>query len=284
MKKVWLGMTALALMAASCSSNKSDDIVTPEVPKTPDWRVTGIIGVHLDNNGEPAKIKDSTVFAYNPDKTFNFRETFQSETMDFYFKYTAGYDKNNIVSLTRQFGLTGTPKVITETRLLNNQIVRYYEPGYANTRYDSLVYENNRIVKVVFKHEDIRAHKIWEYTWQGDNVVEEKAYMTNQSTLAMELVSIYKHTYSDVPNIFKSMTALHLLREYIPNVQQLSANMLQTTTVTDGAGKLQYQIIRSRSMNDKNLPATDTARQQDFGAFPGTSTYVSHYKYIDLNK
>ncbi|NML39928.1 hypothetical protein HHL17_22195 [Chitinophaga sp. G-6-1-13] len=284
MKKVWLGMAALALMAASCSGNKSDDIVTPEVPKTPDWRVAGIIGVHLDDKGEASNIIDSTVFAYNPDKTFSFRETFQGETMDFYFKYTVGYDKNNIVNLTRKFGLTGTPKVITETHLLNNQIVRYFEPGYANTRYDSLVYENNKIVKVVFKHEDIRAHKIWEYTWQGDNVVEERAYMTNQGTLAMELVSIYKHTYSNVPNIFKSMTGLHLLREYIPNVQQLSANMVNTTTITDATGKLQYQFAHSRSMNDKNLPATDTVRQQTFGSFPGASSSVSHYKYIDLNK
>lgn len=284
MKKVWLGMAALALLAASCSSSKSDGIVTPEIPKTPDWRVAGSIGVHIEDNGEAAPIIDSTVYAYNPDKSFSFRETFQSATMDFYFKYTVGYDKNNIVSLTRKFGLEGTPKVITETRVLNGQVVRYFEPGYADTRYDSLVYENNRIVRVLFKHEDIRAHKIWEYTWQGDNVVEEKAYMTNQGTLAMELVSIYKHTYSNVPNIFRSMAGLHLLREYIPNVQQLSANMVNTTTITNAAGQVETIFLHSRSMNDKNLPATDTVRQQTFGSTPGTSIYVLRYKYIDLNK
>nr|WP_295864066.1 hypothetical protein [uncultured Chitinophaga sp.] len=286
MKKVWPGMAALAIMAASCSSSKSTEIVTPEIPKTPEWRLAGTIGTVLDEAGVVSPIADSIVITYNADKTFHSRESFQGAAFDFYFLYTAGYHQKDMVSLTRKFGLTGTPKVITEAYNDNHQLVRYFEPGYPDTRYDSLVYENNKIAKILFKHENILYHRIWEYTWQGDNLVEAKFYMTNQNTLAMELTSITTFTYNDAPSVFRPLAGYHLLRDAVlPETELLSANMPSSRTITDAKGKVYRIDTHTYSMNDKNLPETDTTRSQYFHDMPAqTDTYIRHYKYIDLNK
>lgn len=285
MKKVWLSIAALALMAAGCSSSKSTEIVIPETPKTPEWRLAEIIIAGVDQTGAVSPLTDSIVLTYNADKTFRSYESFRGTARDFYFLYTMGYDQQGVASLTRKFGLTGTPKVIAEAYNDNHRLIRYFEPGYADTRYDSVAYENNKIVKIVYKHENIRYHRIWEYTWQGDNLVEERAYMTNQSTLAMELTGTITYTYSKAPNVFKPMGGYHLLRDaVIPGTWQLSANMPATRTIADAKGKVYSIDTYSLALNEKGLAERDTCRQENFVGVPGITTIISHYKYIDLNK
>lgn len=285
MKKTWLCMAALALMAASCSSNKSDDAVIPETPKTGEWYLSEIIRRDVNNDGTVSSYKDSTVITYNPDKTFNSREEFKGAVPSYYGLYKVVYDQKNITKLTLQSGKTASAALVAEARNTNNQLVRYFEPGYADSRYDSLVYENNKIVRVVYIHEDKRNNAKWEYTWQNDNVVEEREFRANPTTLALELTGITKHTYSDAPNVSRPMAGYHLLRQSSPNVQQLSANEVNNSTLAKADGTVFAEYTYRRSLNDKKLPDTDTCWYKNVTAnTPAQAITIYHYKYIDLNK
>ncbi|WP_223151294.1 hypothetical protein [Chitinophaga varians] len=278
-------MATLAFMAASCSSSKSDDAVTPEIPKTGEWYLSEIIRRDVDNTGTVSSYEDSTVITYNPDKTFNSREEFKGAVPSYYGLYKVVYDQQNITKLTLQSSKTAAAQLITEARNTNNQLVRYFEPGYANSRYDSLVYENNKIVRVVYTHEDKRNNAKWEYTWQNDNLVEERMYQANPTTLVLELTHITKHTYSDVPNVSRPMAGYHLLRQSDPNVQQLSANEVNSTTLAKADGIVYAEYSYRRSLNDKKLPDTDTCWYRNIANnTPRQPITVSHYKYIDLAK
>lgn len=287
MKHTWLSIAVIAAMATSCSSSKSDD-VTPDTPKVPEWYLSEmVIRYEYKDNPliKPGTI-DSIIRTYNPDKTFNTMETFRGPRASLgptYSLYKAFYNQQKVSKMTYQDSKTGTPEVINETRYVNNQLTRFFKPGLEATRYDSVVYENNKMVKVVHIDTIPSMSKIWEYTWENDNVVERKDYI-NVSNEGWKLIGIRKYDYTDFPNMSKSSASYFLLWGGAPDDAMFSTNAIRSISTYGTNGELFYKYTRSYSMNDNNLPATDTLWYTNAVAGTHQLYSVTRIKYIDLNK
>ncbi|NML39927.1 hypothetical protein HHL17_22190 [Chitinophaga sp. G-6-1-13] len=287
MKRIWFNMAVCAVITSSCSGSKSDD-VTPNPPPAPQWYLSEtVIRYEYRNNPliKPGTI-DSIVMTYNPDKTLHTHEEFRGPRNNFgasYSLYNAFYDRQKVTKMTYQNSKTGTPEVVNETRYVNNQLVRFFKPGFETTRYDSLVYENNKIVKAVHIDDQPLRSKMWEYTWDNGNLVEIKAYIYVPDE-GWKPGGITKIEYTDMPNMGLASAAYGLLWGGAPSIAQLSANTSRSTAAYSIDGKLLYKYARTYSMNENNLPAIDSLWYTDAVAGTPLLYSVSQLKYIDLNK
>jgi hypothetical protein len=283
MKKVLLGMAALAFFAASCTDDKSDT-VTPDPPKTEEWYLTGIVVRDIDNSGAVSADKDSMVMTYNTDKTFNTLEEITGENAAYYALVKFIYNQQKVTKITLQESKTGAAETIYECIYSGDQLVRFFEPGLSATSYDSLVYENNKVVKVFQVRADKRNNKSWEYTWQNNNVTEEREFNANPTTYNLELVSIRKYTYNNVANPYRPLANFLLMKGDNPDIPQLSANERTSYTVANAQSVVSHIYNYTRSANDKGLTVADTMWHKTPAEITAKADYISTYKYADLNK
>jgi hypothetical protein len=283
MKKVLLGMAALAFFAASCTDDKSD-IVTPDPPKTEDWYLTGIRVRDFNDNGTISTDKDSMVIAYNTDKTFNTLEEIAGENAAYYALVKLIYNQQKVTKVTLQESKTGAAETIYECTYSGDQLVRFFEPGHAATEYDSLVYENNKVVKVFQVRIDKHNNKSWEYTWLNNNVTEAKEFNANPTTYNLELAAILKYTYNNVANPYKPLANYLLVQGDNPDISLLSANERTSYTVSNAQNVVSHIYNYTRSVNDKGLTVADTMWHKTPAETTAKADYASDYKYTDLNK
>lgn len=283
MKRVLLGMTALAFFAASCTDDKSD-IVTPDPPKTEDWYLTGIVVTEMDNSGNVTADKDSMVMTYNTDKTFNTLEETAGENATYYALVKFVYNQQKVTKITLQESKTGTAETVYECTYSGDQLVRFFEPGFSATSYDSLVYENNKVVKVFQVRTDKHNNKSWEYTWQNNNVTEAREFNANPTTYNLELTAIQKFTYNNVANPYRPLANFLLLKGDNPDIPQLSANERVSYTVANAQNVVSHIYNYTRSANDRGLTVADTMWHKTPAESTAKADYISAYKYTDLNK
>ncbi|MEZ2443107.1 hypothetical protein AB6805_15395 [Chitinophaga sp. RCC_12] len=282
MKKVLLGMAALAFFAASCTDKS--DVVTPDPPKTEEWYLTGIVVRDIDNSGGISADKDSMTITYNTDKTFSTLEEITGENAAYYALVKLVYNQQKITKVTLQESKTGAAETIYECTYSGDQLIRFFEPGFAATSYDSLVYENNKVVKVFQVRADKRNNKSWEYTWQNNNVTEVREFEANPVTYKLELASIEKYTYNTVANPYKPLANFLLLKGDNPDIPLLSANEQTSYTVANAQNVVSHIYSYTRSVNDKGLTVADTMWHKTPAESTAKADYISAYKYTDLNK
>ncbi|MBC9909484.1 hypothetical protein [Chitinophaga varians] len=287
MKRVWFYMTVYAVIAGSCGSKKSDDI-TPVFPPSPEWRLSETVIRYAYGNNPLIKpgVTDSIITTYNPDKTFHTQEQFRGPRANSgatYYLYTALYDQQQVAKITYQHSKTGTPEIVNETRYVNHQLVRFFKPGLETTRYDSVVYENNKIVKVIHIDDPVSMSRKWEYAWEHDNLKEVKYYVYAPNE-GWKDISVTRYDYTDIANMLKSAAPCFLLWGGAPDASTFSANALRSTTTFATDGKILYTYTLSYTLDENNLPATDSLWYTDAVAGTRQLYSVSRSKYIDLNK
>jgi len=280
-------MTVYAVIAGSCGSKTSNDVM-PVFPPSPVWRLSETVIRYEYRNNPLIKpgITDSIITTYNPDKTFHTREQFRGPRGNSgatYYLYTAWYDQRQVSKMTYQNSKTGTPEIVNETRHVNQQLIRFFKPGQETTRYDSVVYENNKIVKVIHIDDQIAMSKKWEYAWEYDNLKEMKYYVYAPNE-GWKHVSVTRYDYTDIANMLNSAAPYFLLWGGTPDATTFSANALRSSTTFTADGKILYRYTRSYTLDENNLPATDSLWYTDAVAGTQQLYSVSRSKYIDLNK
>lgn len=270
MKKILLGMTALAIFMSSCTKNDKSDPIIVDPPMSA-WYITGVIGTEVDgNSGAISVVKDSMVISYNADKTFSSLEEIEGT---YYQLIKLVYDQLKVSKVTSQSSKAGDAKTRYEVRYAGDNIVRIFEPGKADVQYDSLVYDNNKLVKVVHVEADKRSNRQFEYTWTNNNVTEEKEYRPDQTTGEFKLSFVRKYAYNNAPNLLKPLSNYGLMGGDAPNVLTFSANEVVSRTVTMPDGSVMDTYTWSRSVSENKLTLTDTLRKNN------KITYIQRYTH-----
>lgn len=281
MKKIILGIAALAMFAVSCKSDKSE-IVTPE-PKQADWYITGAVS-HPIVNGAATQDTDSLLYTYNADKTVNTLEEFNVGTETGYAFYSFVYDQGKLTKLTAKYSKTGATETLKEFRYSGANLVRMFNPGEAATNYDSLVYDNNKLIKFVTISNG-NANRTLEYTWENNNVTVEKEYKPDANTHEMVILYTRKYTYNEVTNPFKSLALVYyLLGDQTDGANHLSAHEMTARERSTPTGTTSNFYTITREQNDKKLTISDTSWLKVLATDPNKAQYITTYKYIDLNK
>ncbi|MEC5144326.1 hypothetical protein [Chitinophaga sp. 212800010-3] len=276
MKKVLLGVAALALFAAACKNDKKDDI-TP-VPTTEDWNISG--AVDTDN--------DSLIYTYNADKSINTIEEATVNNPDGYYRlFRFSYDNGKPVRVTIKKKKTDTEVTYKQFVYSGNRLVRidnFFDimdqaTSIAASR-DTLVYENDKLVKVE-KGAGNGSDRKREFTWTGNSITAEKEYRPVNNTLTLSYNRTF--TYSDKANPAKTLSYAYFLIGDQSNTYNLSDNFITSRKVINHLGVPDGEYTWGRSFDNKGLMLTDTTTYKS-GSGGKTETYVTRYKYIDLNK
>lgn len=274
-------MAALAVFMTSCKDDKNQT-VTPDPPRPSAWYLTTVISRDVES-GELSDMKDSMVITYNADKVISSLEETVEPNAVYYAMVKLQYDQLKVTKLTTQDSKTGTAKTEYECRYAGNNLVRFFHPGEADINYDSLVYDNDKIVKVLQVRAEKRNQKRYDYTWQGNNVTTEKEFRPN-ATNELELSFIRTFTYNEVPNPMRPMSNYFLMQGDNPNVAYLSANELNTRSEATPDSKV-FDIYKyTRAVNDLHMTAVDTFWRNNIAAGTTVPVTISHYKYTDLSK
>ena len=283
MKKIILGIAALAFFATSCKNDKSET-VTPDPPKAADWYITEAVA-HPVVNGVVTQDRDSLLYTYNTDKTVNTVEEFNLGGETGYSLYTFVYDQGKLTKVTGKYSKTAAAETLKEFRYSGANLVRMFNPGEANSNYDSLVYDNNKLIKAVKIRTDKTANRILEYTWENNNVTVEKEYRPDMNTNEMVINYTRKYTYNDVANPFKSLAlAYYLLGDQMNDANHLSAHEMTARERGTPAGTTYDFYTVTREQNDKKLTISETSWLKTLSTDPNKAEYITTYKYTDLNK
>lgn len=283
MKKIILGIAALAIFAVSCKSDKNET-VTPDPPKPADWYITVAVA-HPIVNGVATQDADSLLYTYNADKTVNTIEEYNIGAETGYALYTYTYDQGKLTKLTAKYSKTGATETVKEFRYSGANLVRMFEPGQANSNYDSLVYENNKLIKFVKIRAEKTANRTLEYTWENNNVTVEKEYRPDVNTHEMVINYTRKYTYNDVANPYKSLAlAYYLQGDQMNSANHLSAHEMTARERGTPAGTTYDFYTVTREQNDKKLTISETNWLKTLSTDPNKAQDITTYKYTDLNK
>lgn len=230
MKKVMLGLTAMALIFAAC---KKDD-ASPET-----YYLSKIIEVGEDGN-------DTTFISYNADNTF--KELYSSAGDEFYGEGPA-YEGGKIVAIMERSSFNPTSHKTKSFVYTGNNVTRvnYWSTQDGQTTpasiYDSLVYVNGKLSE--FHHADVNMDGYstkYVLTWEGDNVKTCTTYM-KQAGSDYSLFDVTKYTYDTRPALYKLLTGNYYWLSDLTSFDYLSANNVTKEEV------FRQDILRSTYTN-----------------------------------
>jgi hypothetical protein len=280
MNKMFLGLLALSLTAISCSHDTTDDIV-PDPPVAADeWYMTKIFGNRYDETGQKEEGLDSTVMLYNPDKTLkSIISYFLNPGLDFSTTQFI-YENGKIINTMSAYESSVVPTLLQTFSYSGDKVVKIKIADRGEGSYDSLVYNDNHLIKIITASNEPYQNKRREFKWENNNVIEENEYRPNAVTKELELRYVRKYTYSNLPNPYKSIRATCFLWYLEPLM--LCDNRFKTCTIYK-AGILYEEYTTSSGVNDKGLIVTDTLRYKPISvSLPAFST-VSVFQYEKLN-
>lgn len=280
MRKLILGLTALTMLASSCKKKDKKDTITP----ANDWYITTAVATQV-RDGIITKNQDSILYTYNADKTLHTAEEFSIDNgLTYYDLLTFVYDNGKLVKLNRQNSRAEPPATILEFQYTGQLLTRSYAPGQTATNYDSLVYENNKVVTLA-KVRSGKIDKILEYTWDGSNIATEKQHKWDAANRLKVLLQSHQYRYNDVANARKTQAfPYYLLADQGGSAQLLSAHELTNRSTINTIGAETDFVSYTRERNDKQQTVADTSWYKATAADPKKAGYITTYKYTDLGK
>ncbi|MBO9732705.1 MAG: hypothetical protein J7623_28940 [Chitinophaga sp.] len=280
MRKLILGFAALTMLISSCKKKDKKETVTP----ANDWYITTSIATQV-RDGIVTKNQDSVLYTYNADKTLHTAEEFSVDNgLTYYDLLTFVYDNGKLVKLNRQNGRVESPATILEFRYAGNLLTRSYAPGQATTNYDSLVYENNKVVALV-KVRSGKIDKILEYTWDGNSVATEKQFNWDVANHLKVLSLSHQYGYNDVANARKTLAfPYYLLGDQGGSAHLLSAREITNRSTINTLGAETDFISYTRDRDNQQLTVADTSWYKATAGGTKTAGYITRYKYTDLSK
>lgn len=264
-------MSALALLFGSCSTAKTDEVI-PE-----DWYLESNIATEY-TAGNVTAGPQTVNYLYNADKTLHAIEYYQESDNSYSyleFVYSNGrFIKTNITSTKG-----GAMRPYQEFLYSGANLVKVTDADADPVSpYDSLVYDNNRIVKAFTGF----SQSVKEYKWENNNVVEAKDYRLINGQMALRFIQQF--TYSNIPNPAKTMAIPYYLWNAESNPTLLSANKFKTRTIAGADGIPYSEFTVTYALNEKGLSAGDTTWYRDITGVNPPSHWVSKLTYVNLGE